>query len=685
MFDVSPTLKSSADRRPIAKKLRAVAGLLLLVVLVLPPGGCRMRQGSVRARGSSRDYPPRPQKPCVVALGSLRGEPPPTDRQIELSMFLFGTEPPPPLMLANPSDVAVSGDELAICDATLGTVFRWVVGGEHGLTLPSFDPPLEQPRAVAFDGAGNRLICEPGAVVRVGPDGREVGTYALPSEPFHPADALRVGEEIWVTNVAADRIDVFAAAGGKHLRTIGGRGTKPGRFVKPRGLARTPDGDICVVDMLNCRVQVLDRTGKCLRVIGQAGDTPGCFGRPRDVAVGPDGVIFVTDAFSQRVHVFDAQGRILLTFGDPGSGVGALALPNGIAIARAVPPADFTPPGSPSPKYYVLVAEQLDRPGVRVYAWLGVEHAQVKEELAREPQIARWTPPDPSRVKENPHWKSDRCTACHERQGGKLAPIPLGNVDTLCVSCHDGIGAPADPHPIGRPAKTKTVQVPDGWPTYNGQIMCLTCHDLSTHCRKDARRPPGELALLLRNYDPQRRLAYCATCHQADVGQRFSPHRQRDASGRVREDACLFCHTQRPEIPADGRRRFQPHLRNTTSDLCLNCHSKHWDLSPKGHVDRPVTPKIRQWMLMRELSREVDVSPERLARLASQPSRRPARLPLGTKDGHEIVTCYSCHNPHYPGLFPPGSELGARATMPEDRKAALRANWVDLCSHCHHR
>ncbi len=686
MFDVSSTLKSSArPGRPRARRLRTAAGLLLLTALTLPPGGCEAPYGGIQMRRSARDYPPKPQKPCVVALGSLRGEPPPTERQIELSMFLFGTEPPPPLMLANPADVAVADQTIAICDATLGTVFQWVVGSGQGLTLPSFDPPLEQPRAVAFDKDGHRLICEPAAVVRVGPDGRETATFALPSEPFHPGDALAVGNEIWVTNVAADRIDVFAADTGRHVRTIGGRGTQPGRFVKPRGLALTPDGNVCVVDMLNDRVQVLDRSGKCVRIIGQAGDTPGCFGRPRDVAVGPDGTVFVTDAFAQRVHVFDAEGNILLTFGDPGSGTGALTLPNGIAIARAIPKTDFNPPTDPAPKYYVLVAEQLNQPGVRVYAWLGTEHVQADAAAVGQPQIAAWKPPDPARVKENPHWKSDRCTACHKQRGGALAPIAPGEVDTLCVSCHDGIGAPADPHPIGRPAQTEAVKVPEGWPTHDGQITCLTCHDLSTHCRKGARRPPGEFALLLRAYNPQRRLEYCATCHQGDVGQRFSPHRQRDASGRVREDACLFCHTKRPDIPPDGRRRFQPHLRNDTSDLCLNCHSKHWDLSPKGHVDRPVTPKIREWMLMCELSREVDASPEQLARLASQPSRRPARLPLGNRDGHEIVTCYSCHNPHYAGLFPPGSELGARATVPEDRKAALRANWVDLCSHCHHR
>jgi hypothetical protein len=162
---------------------------------------------------------------------------------------------------------------------------------------------------------------------------------------------------------------------------------------------------------------------------------------------------------------------------------------------------------------------------------------------------------------------------------------------------------------------------------------------------------------------------------------RFSPHRQRDATGRVREDACLFCHTQRPEIPVDGRRRFEPQLRDESSDLCLNCHRRHWDLSPLGHVDRPVTPAIRQWMLAREASSTNADDAWQPARALVDSERQPARLPLGAGR----VTCYTCHNPHYAGLFPPGSELGALAVDAKDRASALRANWIELCSECHRR
>ena len=653
--------------------LTAMAGFGCLLFV-----GCGQNRGGVSAWRESCFYPPKPQTPRIVALGSMRSALGPTQRQVEFSMFLFGAEPPPTLVIGNPTGIAVGGTDVQVCDAAIDTVLEWRAATPD-LGLARVPQGLDHPRTISFAPGGDRLICTRRGVARVAADGGLIRTYTLDSQPFLPASALAVGDEVWATNTKANRVEVFDAASGEYKRAFGRSGVKNGEFVFPRGMDLTPEGEICVVDMLNNRVQVFDATGNWTRQIGMPGDSTGQFGRPKDVAVGPDGTVFVTDTFSQRVHVFDAKGEPLLAFGEPGSGPGELALPSGIAIIETRPYTTRATPVGVVPIYYVLVTEQLNRPGVRIYAWLGGK-PDSSEQALPSPEASNWTPAYPELAAINPHWNSDRCDSCHEQRDGRLAPIPAQAVDDLCISCHDGIKGPADPHPIGRPARGEHVTTPEDWPTVDGMVGCMTCHDVEGHCKRGARRPAVN-TVLLRQYDPQHPLEYCTICHESDVGQRFSPHRQRDASGKVREDACLFCHTQAMKIPADGRRRFEPHLRDETSQLCLNCHSKHWDLSTKGHVDRPVTPKIRKWMLMRQLSYEFDESADELAKLASQPDRRPARLPLG--DGK--VTCYSCHNPHYAGMFAAGSELGALASEPQDRASALRENWIDLCSECHQR
>ena len=657
----------------ICAALLVCAGLAALAV-----AGCHGGRLASSARRDGRAYPPTPQVPRVIALGNLRGTPPPSQAEVELSQFLFGVEPPPLLTIANPTGLTAGTDCVLICDATLDIVLRWnVSSGElvEACEHPSFDHPF----AIDIAPGGERFVCDRTGVLRCDSQGNVKCSYRPDSDGFKPAGVVSVGDTVWVSNDALHRIEVFDAASGRHLRSIGALGSGPGEFNLPRSLARGPTGNVYIVDMLNNRVQVLDQDGNWLRNIGRPGDSVGSFGRPKDVAIGPDGTVFVTDAFSQRVHAFAPDGQPLLAFGEPGSGAGELTLPNGIAVTALTPRTDHELPPDVIPEYYVLVAEQMNRPGVRAYAWLGACDDEPAPFLSSDGRVGRSHPSSTSTVA-NPHWITDGCSSCHQIEDGQPVPIAREKVDAICMSCHDGVKASADPHPIGRAATGELVATPTDWPTIDGTITCLTCHDLSPQCTANGKRPAVNY-LLLRDYDPQQPLAYCSNCHLADVSGRFSPHQQRDATGRIRDDACFFCHAERPKVPPDGRRRFEPKLRVESSELCLNCHSRHWDLSPLGHVDRPVTPRIRQWMLMRELSLENGGDPRELARLAAESDRDPARLPLG----ENRVTCYTCHNPHYTGLFPPDSELGAIAENPQDRVSALRANWVDLCSECHSR
>ena len=634
----------------IARFALAASGLTLCAALV----GCAPGPGSsLGAYPTPHVYPPAPQPPRVVALGNLRTGAAPSRSTVQLSLLLFGAEPRPPLTLIKPSALASSPGRVLIADSALGGLFRWDADTE-GLSEASLSNRPANPVAADIAANGDWLVADAGSgtVLRYDSTGAVVRRYTLPDAGLRPAGVAAVGEEIWISNLAAHRIEVFDAESGRHLRSIGSRGRGPGRFGLPLGLARTPGGDVCVVDMLNHRVQVLDTSGRWLRDIGEPGDRVGSFGRPKDVAVGPDGTIFVTDTTSQRVHAFDRDGRPLLAFGQPDSGAGALALPGAITLSESGG-ADASFPDGFSPAYYVLIAEQLRDPGVRVYAWGAGVGAAIQADSAA------------SAAAENPHWNAQRCSACHTMDAGRAQPIAAEAIDDLCVSCHDGEKAPAETHPVSRPATGRLLQLPEGWPTVNDSIGCATCHDIRSHCGGDAQRPSIN-PLFLREYDEQRPMDFCNRCHVSGDEGRVSAHRQLDDSGGIVAATCQFCHSETPAVPPDGRRRFDPKLRIESSSLCLTCHVRHWDVSERGHIDRPVTDDILRRLL--EGSAAGGASGE-----------RSERLPLA--GGR--VACYTCHNPHEKGLFPTGSPLATRAESAADAAVFLRSDRMKLCLECH--
>lgn len=640
--------------------------------VLLIEGGCITTTGGFGAARKGDIYPPTPQKPRAVALGNLRSGPPPSATEVQVAVFLFGEEPDAPLAFMRPLSVGLAPSGVLVCDAALGLVLKWDNEERELAPMACAEPP-SQPVATTLGPGGDVLIADAkaGAVIRVESGGRVVRRYMLPPGTFRPAGLICVGEEIWVTNAAAHRIEVFNATSGSHVRSIGQRGRRSGEFGSPLGMATTPDGEVCVVDMLNCRVQVFDASGKHVRNIGGPGDLIGTFGRPKDVAVGPDGTVFVTDAASQRVHVFDDRGRPLMAFGEPSEGIGALSVPGGVCISQTCPVEAGPMPGGFQPAYYVLVAEQLLRPGVRVYAW--GQGAGDSVEASTEGRSGLGGISQASVV--NPHWSASRCSTCHVMQGGSAVRLIAESVEQGCLSCHDGKKARMEAHPVGRLAVAKDIEVPADWPLADGRLGCLTCHDIRRHCDAPTKRPSMN-AGMLRAFEPEVPLHFCRQCHKSNESWRMSPHESVDSSGRMVASTCRFCHSQTPQVAM--ARAGKPMLYTEGSKLCLTCHTRHWDVSPRGHVDRPVTPEIRRTMIAGELAGDQTDGAAPVI-LSAELDREPALLPLS----HGNVTCYTCHNPHAPGLFPKGSPQAATSDLADDEHYGLRVSSMELCLSCH--
>lgn len=645
-------------------------------------GGCERRMATqpspepIGTLHAARITPAEPRKPnlprSAAALGNLRMPWSTRPRTHALASLVFGIDDSPAESFGKPIHVRASrGDDLFVVDAFVNRLLHWT--SEDGSVAPVKQPYRTRSVvacAISPDGGIATAYADRdgGEATILDWTWREHDCWFLKDIAFRPGGLAFVGKELWVSNTAMHRIEVFFAHSGLWLRSIGRSGDGPGEFRTPTNLAVSPDGSVCVVDTMNHRVQILAADGTWQRTIGRAGDAAGCFSLPRDAGFGPDGTLFVIDAKLGRVQAFDDRGEVIAIFGDAGDESQKLVSPSSLAVVSQLPgEADEQPDGFEA-DYYILVSERYAEPGLRAYAWgrsTATPAGQITPRARSRPLVEGIEPAI------NPHWSSAQCNACHAPGDGAPRAIPIAQADRTCLSCHDGKQAHDEPHPTGRLARTATVKTPEDWPTDAGRLTCLTCHDIRQHCEAAARRPAVNPAML-RGYDSARADSYCRSCHVEDASWRFSPHQQVTPDGAVNSRTCLFCHTDVPDVPADGARRGQPLLRTISSQGCLTCHVRHWDVSERGHVDRPVTDEIRDWLT----ASRADSDGSKIAAGAL-----PSHLPLG--DGR--VTCYTCHNPHQPELFPAGSLLGQRSTAAEDTHAALRVPSASLCLTCHEK
>ncbi|XP_077555540.1 tripartite motif containing protein thin isoform X1 [Haemaphysalis longicornis] len=111
---------------------------------------------------------------------------------------------------------------------------------------------------------------------------------------------------------------------------IGTRGTEPGCFTWPRGVAVGPDNSIVVADSSNHRVQVFDASGRFQHEFGTYGSSEGEFDCLAGVAVNRIGQFIVSDRYNHRVQIFDPSGRFLRSFGCEGRVDARFSYPWGI-------------------------------------------------------------------------------------------------------------------------------------------------------------------------------------------------------------------------------------------------------------------------------------------------------------------------------------------------------------------
>jgi hypothetical protein len=163
------------------------------------------------------------------------------------------------------------------------------------------------PHGIAVDRNGDVYVADADGrngkgdvVVKFSPDGKVLMTLGHPGMPgdgpdyFNRPSAVTVSPDgtIYVADGHGGdsnaRIVKFSPDG-KLIRTWGKKGSGPGEFNEPHGIALDSTGRVFVADRVNSRIQIFDPDGKFLAEWKQ-------FGRPSAVFIDKDDVIYVADS-----------------------------------------------------------------------------------------------------------------------------------------------------------------------------------------------------------------------------------------------------------------------------------------------------------------------------------------------------------------------------------------------------
>ena len=142
--------------------------------------------------------------------------------------------------------------------------------------------------------------------------------------------AVDKDDNIYVSDSANNCVYKFNK-NGELLERVGKKGSGPGEFNNPRGVAVAGDR-VFVCDRFNHRVQVLTRELQPVKQFGSQGSGDGGFNGPDSIAVDREGMLYVSDHGNHRVQVFTRDGQFVYSFGKQGSGKGELNCPRGVWV-----------------------------------------------------------------------------------------------------------------------------------------------------------------------------------------------------------------------------------------------------------------------------------------------------------------------------------------------------------------
>ena len=209
------------------------------------------------------------------------------------------------------------------------------------LNRESGKDPLQSPQCVAVDAQDNIYVTdsETGKILVWDANlkyRRAIGSLRGGEGYFKRPTGIAVdstAQRIYVSDTTRHKVIVLDMQGNV-VQTIGHNVAAIGEFNYPTEL-RLHGNELIVVDAMNFRVQIFDRSGQYLYGIGAIGEVSGSMFRPKGVASDSEGTLYVVDGIFDTVQAFNHQGELLYYFGKTGNGPAEFQLPTGLFIDRS--------------------------------------------------------------------------------------------------------------------------------------------------------------------------------------------------------------------------------------------------------------------------------------------------------------------------------------------------------------